>query len=103
MPQYLYRIRPTRPEMLLDSTPNEDRATEAHFTYLQELADRGTVLLAGRTLNTDPTAFGIVLFEAESDEEASRIMHADPAVAADVFRADLFPYRIALLSDRILS
>ena len=54
--------------------------------------------MAGRTLNNDETAFGIVVFRAPSEAEALETMQSDPAVAAGVMRAELFPYRIALLS-----
>lgn len=86
MNQYLYRIQPTRPAMLTE-----------HFTYLQTLNTQGIVLLAGRTLNTDITSFGIVIFEAENDESARQVMENDPAVCQGVMKAELFPYRVALM------
>jgi len=64
--------------------------------------DRGIVLLASRMLNTDPTSFGFVLLTADTDEEASRIVDEDPAVQAGIFQATLFPYRIALVSEKLL-
>ena len=100
MNQYLYRIQPSRLAMLAQgATPEEEAVIDAHFSYLQDLTRRGVVLLAGRTLNTDPSAFGIVIFEAESDQAALAIMQADPAVRAGVMRAELFPYRVALLAE----
>ena len=101
MNQYLYRIQPARPEMLtLGATPQESAAVAAHFSYLQDLTRRGVVILAGRTLNTDPSSFGIVIFQAESDQDARGIMQADPAVRAGVMRAELFPYRVALMAEK---
>lgn len=101
MNQYLYRIEPTRPEMLtLGATSKESAAVDAHFSYLQDLTRRGVVILAGRTLNTDPSSFGIVIFQAESDQDARGIMQADPAVRAGVMRAELFPYRVALMAEK---
>ena len=101
MNQYLYRIQPSRLAMLAQgATPEEEAVIDAHFSYLQDLTRRGVVLLAGRTLNTDPSAFGIVIFEAECDQAALAIMQADPAVRAGVMRAELFPYRVALLAER---
>jgi uncharacterized protein YciI len=95
---YLYKIQPVRPEMLSDgATPDEDRVVAEHFGYLEDLTQAGVVLLACRTLNTDPSAFGIVILSAGSEHEARRIMHDDPAVRQRVMRAELFPYRIALL------
>jgi len=95
--QYLYKIQPTRPEMLTEGpTAEEQRAVSEHFQYLKGLTEAGVVLLAGRTLNTDSTSFGIVIFRASSDEEARGIMNADPAVRQGVMRAELYPYSIAL-------
>jgi uncharacterized protein YciI len=96
--EYLYRIQPTRPEMLLDGpTPQEAATISEHFAYLKELTDRGVVMLAGRTLNTDASSFGIVIFNADSEGAARQLMNDDPAVEQGVMRAELFPYRIALL------
>lgn len=98
MNQYLYRIQPTRATMLSEgATPEEDAIVSEHFTYLQNLNEQGIVLLAGRTLNTDSTSFGIIIFEAENDDSARQLMENDPAVKQGVMKAELFPYRIALM------
>ena len=100
--QYLYFIQPTRMVMLTDGpTPQENRIISQHFDYLKVLTDHGIVILAGRTLNTDESSFGIIIFKAESDEAAHTIMTNDPAVQAGVMRAKLFPYRIALMASRL--
>ncbi len=99
MPQFLYRIQPTRLAMLTEGlTAIEERVIDAHFAYLRALAARGTVVMAGRTLNDDETTFGIVIFVAESEAAALETMRNDPAVKGGVMRAELFPYRIALWS-----
>jgi len=102
MGQYLYRIQPTRDGLLIESTLEEDRIVGEHFDYLKDLSDRGIVLLAGRTLNTDRSSFGIVVFVAEDDATARGILENDPAVRAGVFHAELFPYRVALVGKDIL-
>jgi len=100
MKQYLYRIRPARTAMLSEgSTSFEEEAINAHAVYVKGLIDSGTGALAGRTLNEDDAAFGIVIFRAGSDEAARAVMEADPAVAAGVMTADLFPYRVAFAVD----
>ncbi len=97
--QYLYRIQPVRPAMLSDGpTEEETRATGEHFNYLKDLTEKGVVVLAGRTTNTDYSSFGIIVFFAESDEEAESIVQNDPAVKNKIMRAELFPYRIALMA-----
>ena len=97
--QYLYLIQPTRVEMLTGGpTPQEDEIIARHFDYLQALTERGVVILAGRTLNTDESSFGIIIFKAESEEAARAIVNNDPAVQGGVMRVRLFPYRIALMA-----
>ena len=94
---YLYKIQPTRVEMLAGGpTADEARLVSEHFEYLKRLTEAGVVLLAGRTLNTDASSFGIVIFRATGEAEARRIMDEDPGVRAGVFRAELYPYSIAL-------
>jgi uncharacterized protein len=96
--QFLYRIQPTRTAMLSEgSTPEERTLVGQHFERLEQLMRAGVVILAGRTLNTDPTSFGIVIFNADSEAAAHALMNDDPAVKGGVFSAELFPYRVALI------
>jgi uncharacterized protein YciI len=77
--------------------PNEEESSilEKHVAYLQELTDQGVLQLAGRTQNQDKSTFGIVIFSAESEDSARRIMNDDPVVKHGVMKAELFPYKIA--------
>ncbi len=96
--EYLYHIQPTRPAMLVAGpTPDETRIISEHFAYLRSLTEEGVVIHAGRTLNTDPSSFGIVIFRADSPERARVVMANDPAVQQGVMQATLFPYRISLM------
>lgn len=100
---YLYRVTPTRDGFLLASTPREDAIVSRHFKYLQALTAQGVVLLAGRTLHTDKTSHGLVVLDTNSEEDARNLMENDPAVKAGIFRAELFPFSVALVSEKILS
>lgn len=96
--EFLYVIRPTRLAMLTDGpTPEEARIVSDHFEYLKRLAADGVVQLAGRTLREDDSAFGLVVFRAESEAAARAVMEGDPAVREGVMRAELHPYRIAVV------
>jgi uncharacterized protein YciI len=55
--------------------------------------------MAGRTdYNvTNDNVFGIVVFEAESLEEATKIMQSDPAVIGKVMTAEVHPFSVALM------
>ena len=97
--EYLYKIQPTRLEMLSQGpTPDEAALVAQHLAYLQELAARGVVVLSGRTLNADERAFGVVIFRASSEEAARGVMTNDPAVKNGIMRAELYPYRIAVMA-----
>lgn len=98
MPQWLYRIVPSRPAMVVDPTPGEQRIVGAHFAYLVALRDRGILILAGRTQEGQDT-FGVTIFAADDEQAAREVMESDPAVAAGLFIATLHPYRIAVARD----
>jgi uncharacterized protein len=101
---YIYRIQLVRQEMLSEgSTPEEDRIIEDHFRYLERLTQEGVVRLAGRTLSSDGASFGIVILSADSEDSAEAVVREDPAVKGQVMRAELFPFRIALLGDLTVS
>lgn len=96
MPEFLYTIHATRSELLTEGpTPDETEILERHTEYLTELARRGVVELGGRTQNSDPTAFGLVIFHAIDESAAQELMRGDPAVSAGLMRATLYPYRVA--------
>ena len=97
---YIYKIQPVRQEMLTEgSNPEEERIISAHFSYLEELARAGVVLLAGRTLTDEYASFGIIIFSSGSEQAARQLMLNDPAVMARVMRPELYPFRIALLGE----
>lgn len=93
--QWLVIAKTTRLEMLLESTLEEDEIIDQHVAYLQDLTQKGVLILAGRTLNTDESSFGVTIFEAEDETAAREIMENDPAVKNGIMAASLFPYRVA--------
>ncbi len=80
-------------------TERENNIVQDHFNRLKKMLEEGSLVLAGRTLNTDDDGFGIVIFNAASDEEAERIAESDPAVKAGIMSAQVFPYRTALIKN----
>jgi uncharacterized protein YciI len=102
MMHYLYKLEPARLEMVTQGpTPREAEIVSQHFSYLQDLTQKGIVFLAGRTLNNDEKTFGICILRASSAEAARELMQNDPAVKQGVMRAELFPYRIALFNEAV--
>ncbi|KRA23217.1 hypothetical protein ASD65_01355 [Microbacterium sp. Root61] len=98
MSQWLYKIVPTRPEMVAEATEHEIAVVSAHFQYLLALKERGVLILAGRT-QEDVGTFGLTIFEAPDEASALVIMRDDPAVAGGVMAATLHPYAVAVARD----
>jgi uncharacterized protein YciI len=94
--QFLYQLN------LISSLVNDENWTDKenaivqnHFMYLQNLEKEGKLILAGRTLISDP--LGIVILEVDTEEDAITLMNNDPAVKEGIMTAKLFPYRVAIL------
>jgi uncharacterized protein YciI len=93
---FIYVLRlvgDTRPESL---SALEVEIVEEHFEYLKRSLSRGVVFLAGRCLDDE---FGIVIFKADSMEQAGEFVESDPAVKKGVMTAELHPFRIALVKE----
>ncbi len=99
LPEFIYVLRAVRTEMLTRGpTANEARILGQHFHYLEELRQRGRLVLAGRTTTNNSETFGIAIFRAESSAAAAELMNGDPAVRKGLMTAELFPFSIALLA-----
>lgn len=98
--QFIYVLK-LIPHLLNEDnwTEKEEEIVNRHFVELQRLLNEGKLILAGRTLNMDEKTFGIVILEADSEEEAQFMMKNDPAIAEGIMTAELFPYRVALIKN----
>jgi uncharacterized protein YciI len=88
---YVIILRPA-PEYGSQGT---DEIVGQHFQYLKKLIDEGKVMMAGRF---SEVLIGLIMLEVENRDEAEQIMSMDPAVSANVFHAELYPWTIALRS-----
>jgi uncharacterized protein len=95
--EWLCIIRPPRATFMEDATPEELEIMGEHFEYLKSLLEAGKLILAGPSLEP---AFGVIVLEAESEEEARRLVEADPSVAAGLQTPELHPFRASLLRGR---
>lgn len=97
--QFIYVLK-LIPRLLSEKnwTKEDGQIVGRHFRRLQQLHKEGKVILAGRTLNeSDPSQFGVVIFEAASEEEARKFMEADDAVKEKIMTAQFFPFSVALI------
>jgi uncharacterized protein YciI len=99
MAEYMYVFGPgDRPELRTDPsswTEEDGRVGAAHFERLRAATADGIVILAGLALDDDGPA--VVIFEADSDDEAIRFMEEDPFVVHGLFTATLHPFRASLV------
>jgi len=87
-------LRPTRPGFVDQMLPEEEAAMQAHAAYLDQLLSETTFFLIGPCLDR---AFGLSIFEAESEDSARQIMAQDPTVERGVMTAEVHPFRISFL------
>jgi uncharacterized protein YciI len=95
--QYIYTIKLIdRLHELKKWTAEDQEAVNEHFKYLKIQMNLGKKILAGRTQNDLKDTFGIVIFNAQDDDEAQSFMESDPSIIAKVMIGNLYPYAIAL-------
>jgi len=87
-------IKPFKENFAETMNEEEARIMSFHFEYLKTLLESKRLVLAGPETTGK---FGLVVFEADSEDEAKTLMHNDPAVKSGIVSAELFPYRISLL------
>ena len=97
---FLYRIEPTRPEMLTEGpTPEEQATMETHYAHLLANVESGRIFLAGPGVRSDGSGYGITLFEADDFADAEAFAASDPAVIGGVVRAEVLEFRLSLIGD----
>ena len=80
---YIGIIKPVREGFMTEPTKAEISTMNEHFEYLKHLLTEGKLILAGPAINND-NPFGILIFKADSREEAEQMMKNDPSVIAGV-------------------
>ena len=94
MNTYVYLLRPVTRGILDHMNPEREALMDQHFTRLQQILSSGRLLLAGPC---EDEAFGLVVFRAQSMDDAQRFMNDDPAVRSGLMTAELHPFRVSLL------
>lgn len=90
---FVYVLKAYQHDLINNASPEEEKIIDMHFEHLKKALDKGTLILAGPCLDGE---FGIVIFRAESEEEARAFMNSDPAVEAGLMSAELHPFRVSL-------
>ena len=75
-----------------------DQATfDMHWAHLMTAKESGKLVIAGRTLDADGSGPAIVVFEADTPEEAQRFFEAEPFVTRGFCTATLHPFSNPIL------
>lgn len=93
MREFLVILTPIQERFKSDPTESEMQAVKGHFAHFSKALEQGTLLLAGRT---DGKEHGIGILRCSDLASAQAFMDADPAVANHVFRAEIYPFSVAL-------
>jgi uncharacterized protein YciI len=97
--QYIYQFSAgDRPALATDPdiwTEDDERVGEEHYQRLLKATKDGIVIIAGRS--PDGVGPAIVIFEADTEDDARRFMEDDPFISSGLFRASLHPFRAALV------
>jgi uncharacterized protein YciI len=91
---YVLKLAKKRSE---EFSPREEAIMEKHFDSLKKALAEGKLVFAGPC---EDRTFGIVVFRAESKEEAEKFMKNDPAVKHGVMTAELHPFHVSLAEKR---
>ena len=94
MPTFIYVLRAEGRNLIDETTPEEEARLGEHFDYLERALEDGKLILAGPCLDGE---FGVVLFRAATDDEASEFVQSDPAVRRGLMTAELHPFRVSLM------
>jgi uncharacterized protein YciI len=90
---FIYVLRPCRPGLIHETTPQEEATLDEHFEYLHRSLEEGRLILAGPCLDGE---FGVVVFRAATEQAAVEFMGGDPAVRYGLMTAELHPFRVSL-------
>jgi uncharacterized protein len=94
--EFLYQIKPVRADLMESQTKEEQEKLQSHFLYLQDMLEKGKLVLAGPCLDA---SFGVVILQNTNEEEAQEIMENDPAVKGKIMTANLYPFRVSLIKN----
>jgi len=82
----------TNPNKVKLSTEQVDSLQTAHLNNIGKLADEGILLAAGPF----ETGGGIFIIHANSSEQAQEILSTDPAIAANRYKIEIFPFYVMI-------
>jgi uncharacterized protein YciI len=97
--EFAYLVQPAFDRAFLArATQGEREVLQEHGQWLQARCAEGRVLFAGRCYDGP---FGLVVLDAENEEQARRLMAQDPSIRSGVQQAELYPFKTFLARARL--
>ncbi len=94
--RFFLKLIPPRTTFVTDMTPEEGKLMQQHADYWKAQFATGAVLIAGPIL--DPKgAWGMVVLETATEEEARTLAMNDPSVKAGLNKVELSPLQLFLM------
>ena len=94
MSEWVYFMHPPRDDFSATMSAAEREAFDAHANWLRWLQADGVLITAGPCLGQVNTSLAI--FEAASEEEAQRLVAAEPVTRGGHMRGELRPFRLGV-------
>lgn len=89
--EFAYLVRPAFDRQFLRAATDAELAVfEEHGQWLERLYADGRLRFAGRCYDGP---FGLVVLEAESEQDALALMETDPSLRAGLQTAELYPFK----------
>lgn len=95
--EFLAIAKAKRENWLGTMTPEEMAVMGRHLEYVKQMSSEGKVVLAGPCLDG---AYGIIIYKAESAEEAQVMFENDPAVQAGIMDMELHPFKVVVMEGK---
>ncbi|SRR6266496_1774179 len=93
--QFALLMKATSPEFFKKTQePDGKRLVDKHFKRLQALTQQGVCIFSGHSLNTDETAFGIIVVRVDSESVARKIIDDDDLVKAGLVQGTVLPFQV---------
>jgi uncharacterized protein YciI len=93
---WLIRLIPPRPTFANDATPAEQAVMQQHYAYWKDLNDKGVCIFGGPVL--DPKgAYGILVVNAATENEARALGEGDPSVKSGLNKIEVAEMRVAFV------
>jgi uncharacterized protein len=96
--EFAYLLRPAFDQRFLATATDQQRpVVQEHGAWLEAQYAEGRVRFAGRCYDGP---FGLVVLDAHCEQDARRLMEADPSVLSGIQSAELYPFKTFLARER---